>query len=269
MKKRSLIYSVTVLACLILGCKSPYETIRSSNDPIKTLAAAHEYFENEEYIKAQGLYELVIPYYRGKKEAEDLFYNYTYTFYNSKEYILASHYFANFTKTFYNSPKKEEMAFMSAYSNYKMSPSHKLDQKPSEQALEDLQTFINTYPNSPRVEECNALMDELRLKLENKSFDQGKLYYDLKDYQAAMTSLENTIKDFPETKRSEELRYLIIKSSSELARNSIYSKMQERLEDSVEKSEKFLQRYEKSKYRREIQNIIKYCNNELKRFTNG
>ena len=269
MKKRSLIYAVTVLAFLSIGCKSNFEKIRSSNDPEKTLAAAHEYFENEEYIKAQGLYELVIPFYRGKKEAEDLFYNYTYTFYNTNEYILASLYFENFTKTFYNSPKKEEMAFMSAFSNYRMSPSHKLDQQPSEKALEDLQTFINTYPNSPRVEECNALMDELRLKLENKSYEQGKLYFDLKDYQAAMTSLENTIKDFPETKRSEELRFLIIKSSSELAKNSVYNKMQDRLDDSIERSEKFLQRYEKSQYRREVQNIIKYCKNELKRFTNG
>jgi len=266
MKLRIATFFVLLIILSLAGCKSAYEQIRSSNDPVKTLAGANSYFENENFQKAQSLYELVIPFYRGKKEAEDVFYKYAYTYYNLDQFILASHYFENFTKTFYNSTKKEEMAFMSAYSNYRMSPNFKLDQGPSETAIEKLQYFINTYPNSPRIEECNALMDELRLKLENKSYHQGKLYYDLKNYQAAMTSLQNTLKDFPETKRSEELRFLIVKSSEELAKNSIYEKMETRLEDAIVKSEKYLAKYPDTEKKQEVNDIIRYCNNELKRF---
>lgn len=266
MKIRFSTYIVLFSILCIVGCKSNYEQVRSSNDPVKILAAADAYFKEENFQKAQSLYELVIPFYRGKTEAEDVFYNYAYTYYNTNQFILASHYFENFTKTFYNSTRKEEMAFMSAYSNYEMSPNHKLDQTPSETAIEKLQYFINTYPSSPRLEECNALMDELRLKLENKSYNQGKLYYDLKNYQAAMTSLQNTLKDFPETKRAEELRFLIVKSSEELAKNSIYEKMENRLMDTIEKSEKYLAKYPDTKKKREIKDIIRYCNNELKRF---
>jgi len=234
MKLRSLYYFLALIVLATAGCKSAYEEVRTSNDPVKILAAADAYFADEDYYKAQSLYEQIIPFYRGKKEAEQLFYNYTYTYYNQREYLLASYYFKNFTKTFYNSDRKEEMAYMSAYSNYLMSPSYKLDQTPSETAMEDLQQFINAYPNSPRVDECNKLMDELRAKLERKSYEEGKLYYDLKSYQSAMSSLENTLKDFPETKRAEELRYLIVKSSEELARNSIYEKMQNRLQKTIE-----------------------------------
>jgi len=245
-------YLILLLAFIGIGCKSNYEKVRSSNDPVAILKAADTYFDNEDYIKAQGLYELVIPFYRGKKEAEDLFYNYTYTYYNTDQYVLASHYFDNFTKTFYNSPKKEEMAFMSAYSNYLLSPNSKLDQTPSTKAIEALQFFINTYPGSTRIEECNALMDELRAKLEQKSFDQGKLYYDLKNYQSAMSSLENTLKDFPETKRAEEIKYLIVKSSGLLAKNSIYEKMQDRLESTIVKGNKFTSKYPDSSYNKEL-----------------
>ena len=110
-------------------------------------------------------------------------------------------------------------------------------------------------------------MDELRSKLEVKSYEEGKLYYDLRNYQSAMSSLENTLKDFPETKRAEELRYLIIKSSEELAKNSIYEKMQLRLEKTIELSDKFLKKHPRSRKKKEIKSIIKYCNNELKRFS--
>lgn len=266
MKKASTILFAFILMTGFIACKSAYEKVRTSNDPDTILKSANNYYAQEEYSRAQGLYEIVIPYYRGKKEAEDLFYKYTYCYYNQGDYLLASHYFNNFVKTFYNSTKKEEMAFMSAYSNYELAPSHELDQTSSAKAIDELQTFINTYPNSPRIEECNGLMDELRAKLEVKAFDQGKLYYDMKSYQAAMTSLENTLRDFPETKRGKKIRYLIVKSSEQLARNSIYEKMQERLNKTIALATKFNENYPDSDQKSEVEDIIKYCNNELKRF---
>lgn len=262
-------YHITFILALIVtsSCKTHFEQMRTSNDPVKVLEAANDYFEKEDYLKAQALYEVIIPFYRGKQEAEDLFYKYSYTYYHQDQFLLAAHYFNSFTKTFYNSPKKEETAFMSAYANYQMSPSYKLDQEPSRTAIDELQAFINTYPNSPRVEECNGLIDEMRLKLETKSYEQGKLYFQLENYNSAMTSFENMLKDFPETKRTEEVRFLIIKSSYLQARNSIYEKTKERLDETVVKCDKFLSRYSESEYLKEVQNILENCNKELKRFT--
>lgn len=255
-----------LLSCLFFSCKSAFEKVRTSNDPATILAAADKYYAEEDYLKAQTLYELAIPFYRGKKEAENLFYNYSYTYFHEKQYSLAAYYFNSFTKTFYNSPRKEEIAFQSAYSNYLLSPSYKLDQKPSTQAITELQTFINTYPSSPRVDESNKLIDELRLKLEKKSYEQGKLYLKLSNYQSAIRSFENLLKDYPETTRSEEVRFLIITSSYQLAKKSIYEKMEERLNDAIEKCSKFERRYPNSKYLSEVRQHDDYCKNELKRF---
>jgi len=255
-----------ILACLFFSCKSAFEEVRTSNDPAKILATADKYFAEEDYVKAQSLYELAIPFYRGKKEAESLFYNYSYTYFHLEQYSLAGYYFNSFTKTFYNSPRKEEIAFQSAYSNYLLSPNYKLDQEPSRQAISELQTFINTYPSSPRVDECNNLIDELRLKLEKKSYEQAKLYLKLSNYQSAIKSFENLLKDYPETTRSEEVRYLIITSSYQLAKQSVYEKMKERLENTIEKCDKFERKYSNSKYLPEVTDHKDYCNNELKRF---
>jgi len=266
MKNPGIIFILAVVIILTQSCKSSYEQVRTSNDPELILKSANEYYEKEDYLKAQSLYELVIPFYRGKEEAEDLFYKYSYTYYNSGQYILAAHYFKNFTKTFYNSTKKEEIAFLSAYSNYLMSPNYKLDQQPTYAAIEELQSFANLFPNSTHVDECNELIDEMRLKLEVKAFESAKLYYDLGNFQSAVVGFETLIKDFPETKRKEEIRYLSIKSNYELARNSIFEKKKERLLSGLEKCEYFLDKYSDSKYINEVNKIMAYSKNELKRF---
>ena len=258
--------AIIIFSLVLFSCKSSFEKVRQSNDPESYLKAADDYFEAEEYLKAQTLYELAVEYYRGKAEAEDLYYRYAYTYYYMKQYTLASYYFNNFTKTFYNSAKKEEMAFMSAYSNFQMSPSYKLDQGPSEKAIEQLQTFINTYPSSPRVEESNELIDKMRRKLEIKAFEQGKLYEKIGNYQSAMVAYENVLKDYPETDRQEEIRYLIIKSNYQLAKKSIYEKMENRLNSTIEKCNKFEKKYPSSIYIEEVLDHKEFCINELKRF---
>jgi len=66
---------------ILSSCKTEFEKVRTSNDPEMTYKAANQYFESENYLNAQVLYEIAIPYYRGKEEAEDLYYNFAYTHY--------------------------------------------------------------------------------------------------------------------------------------------------------------------------------------------
>ncbi len=172
MKKSVLFLFVSLM---IISCKSEFESVRTSNNPELIYKKALEFYDQEEWLKAQTLLELSIPNFRGKEEAEELFLKFAYTHYYNREYILSSHYFKNFSSTFYNSDQKEEAEFMSAYSNFKMSPNPKLDQSFTEKAIEGLQRFVNTYPRSERVEECNTLIDEMRRKMEIKAFQQGEL----------------------------------------------------------------------------------------------
>jgi len=254
---------------LMFSCKSEFERIRTSNDPVKILQKADQLYEEESWLKAQTLYDIVIPYYRGKVEAEDLFYKYAYTYYNMRDYILSAHYFQSFANSFVNSAKREEAAFMSSYSEYQMSPIAALDQTYTEKAIESLQLFINTYPNSERIETCNKLIDELRLKLEEKAYQQGILYYNIKQYVSAVTSFENMLKDFPETKKAEELRYMIVKASYEYAKNSIYEKREERLEETLAHYNVFKKKYPRSKYSKKAREIKKETEKSLKSLEDG
>lgn len=269
MKKNLIISLLAVLYFVVgTGCKSEFERVRNSGEPTVILEKAHAYFAEEEYLKAQTLYELVISSFRGRPEAEMITYNYAYTYYHMEQYILAAHYFKNFANTYGASQYKEEAEFMNAYSNYKLSPVFRLDQTYSLKAIEAFQEFINQHPSSDKLEECNRLIDEMRLKLETKDFESANLYFDLQQYQAAIRSFENLLIEYPDTKRAEEIRFLAVKSAYLLADNSFVEKQEERFTQTIKRADAFMGRYTDSGYTAEVQKMLNDSQKRLKKLDN-
>lgn len=239
---RFFLYTLLVVSTLS-ACKSEFEQVRLSNDPERILNQSIRYYDEGDYLRAQTLMELVLNQYRGTRQGEELFFKYAYTHYHLGNYQLAATYFTNFASTFAYSTYTEEADFMTAYSYYRQSPSFRLDQDPSVKAIDAFQDFANKYPESERVAECNKLIDELRVKLEEKAYAQGQLYYDLSQYQAAITSFQNMLEEFPESHRAEEVRFLILKASFEYAVNSVYDKRAERYAEAMNKYNDYINRY--------------------------
>ena len=75
-----------------------------------------------------------------------------------------------------------------------------------------MQLFINLYPKSDRVAEASKLIQNLRDKLEEKSYANAKLYLTISDYQSAVIAFGNTLRDYPDTKYAEEMEFLTIKA---------------------------------------------------------
>ena len=268
--KNSLIPSFILGAFLLLtfSCKSEFEKLRASADADLLYKKAFEYYEAEDYAKAQTLFELVINGLRGKTEAEKVYFYYAYTHFHLQKYLLGAYYFKNFSNTFPNSDFREEADFMTAFSNYQLSPTFRLEQAYTEKAIEGFQLFVNTFPTSERVPQCNQLIDEMRKKMERKAYANAELYFDLKQYQSATRTFENMLKDFPETKNVENIRYMITRASFLLAENSIYEKKEERFRNALDYSVAFADRYPESNYSKEIKSIINKSNNQLKSFVN-
>lgn len=250
------------LAVLFGGC-SKYQKILKSNDFEKKFEMALLYYDNGKYQKAYPLLEELITVFRGTAKAEDVYYYYAYCNYKLGDYMLAGYHFNNFVKTFPRSVRAEEAQFMNAKCYFLDSPEETLDQSSTHKAISEIQLFINRYPNSDRVAECNDLMDRLRAKLEAKSYRHAKLYFRLGDYKAAIFALRNTIKDFPDSRHRDELGYMVVKASFELAANSIESKKVERFADTVKECDSYLEKYPESSYYREVARIGDDARTEL------
>ena len=257
--KKYLIFPLVLSLFFAVSCKSSFEKIRTSGDLRIIQKKALEYFEQGNYNNAQTLFELIMPSLKGQPALEEIAYKYAYTHYYLRSYTSATFYFKNFANSYGASPLREEAEFMAAYAQYKQSPIYRLDQESTIKAVDGFQSFANAFPESPRVKECNKLIDDLRKKLEKKSFEEGKLYYDISQYQASIQVFENMLKDFPETSDAELVRFTILKAQFLLAENSIYEKQLERFKLVLDKEKDLTDKFPKTRFKRETDQYTKFA----------
>jgi outer membrane protein assembly factor BamD len=256
MFKKQLSLAAGVLAIIIIAlgsCKSKYEKLKASNDQAKKYTEAVKFYNKKDYTKALGLFEGLVSRYRGQAQAEDLYYYYAYTNYKLKDYTSARYHFKTFADTYPSSTRAEECRFMSAYCYYLDSPVFSLDQENTTKAIDALQLFINLYPKSDRVAEASKLIQNLRDKLEQKAYANSKLYLTISDYQAAVISFGNTLRDYPDTKYAEELEFLTIRAQFQYAYHSREYTQPERYTLAENYANQFIEKYPNSKYLRDAQ----------------
>lgn len=256
--KRIITYTIYILlAVTIAGCKSKFEKLRLSNDTAKKYQEALKLYNKKDYNKALTLFDDLVQKYRGMAEAEDLYYYYAYTNYNLKDYTTARYHFKTFADTYPTSPKAEECRYMSAYCYYLESPNYSLDQENTLKAIDALQLFINLYPKSDRVAEASRLIQDLRGKLETKSYANAKLYLDIGDYQSAVIAFQNSLRDYPDTKYAEEMEFLMIRAQFLYAKNSFENRQEQRFNEVINLANEFIENYPSSNYVKEAQQYKK------------
>ncbi|MBL4668844.1 MAG: outer membrane protein assembly factor BamD [Flavobacteriales bacterium] len=248
-------FLIVIIAVVSASC-SKYQKLLKSSDMDLKYEAAIAYYDDEKYEKAMALFEELIPLFRGTDRAEKVYYCYTYCNFQLSLLYSAAYHFKKFSTTYPLSDHAEETLFMYAYSNYLLSPIPTLDASETNNGIDALQFFINTYPEHELVDSSNVLMDKLRNKLEEKSYLNSKQYFKIFKYKAAIISINNTLIDYPETEYREELIFLILKSNFLLSENSVKKKKLERINNTIDAYYTFVDSYKESKYLKEAQTIF-------------
>ncbi|HKL67754.1 MAG TPA: outer membrane protein assembly factor BamD [Bacteroidales bacterium] len=248
------VYIILILAVLATSC-GEYEKLLKSTDFELKREKAQEYYDEGKYVKTSELLAQVLPRYRATDQAEELNWLNANTYYQMRDYMMAGSAFRNFANTFPYSEHTEEATFMTAYCDYMMSPRPELDQAYTHSAIEAFTFFQKRYPSSDKVDDAQDLIKELQDKLVEKSYINAKLYYDMKEYRAAVVALDNSLKDYPNTKHREELMFLKLESSYLFALNSVAEKQQERFQTALDEYYSFVEEFPESDFRKDVDKI--------------
>ena len=249
---------------IVIGLSSCKFSKTLKNPDIETkYAAAIEYYDTKDYARALQLFDQLSGVIRATDKAEELNYRYAYCYFYMRDYTLASYYFKRYYSSFPGAPRAEEALFMSAYCNCQNSPDYSLDQSTTYEAIKDLQLFINIFPTSKRVSECNDLIDDLRAKLEYKDYRIARLYFRMGDFNAAITCYNAILKDYPETPHREEIMFQILKTYQKYAKESIESKKKERYNRAILAYNDLLKEYPETRFMEEARVVYEKCNEEI------
>jgi len=175
-RKAKIFLLVVVTVAISTSCDSYKKTLKSGNNELK-YETALDLYEKGDFNKAIQFFDILRAVYRGTEEGENITYYSANSYFQTKDYNIAAYYYKQYAQTYPRGEHAEEASFMSAYCNYLQSPRISLDQTSTYIALSELQLFIDMHPSSPKVKEANRLMDDLRAKLETKSYNISKLYY--------------------------------------------------------------------------------------------
>ena len=258
-----------ILFLLINISCSDYQKALKSDDVSEKNDLALALYEEGKYRKAAQLFVQLKELYRGKPQAERIVFFYANTLLETKNYILAAYEFETFIKAYPRSQKVEEAYFSMSYAHYKMSPNFSLDQTDTFEALDKIQEFINRYPSSERMNEANAMAQELRIKTEKKGFETAKQYNTIRDYKASLKALDNFIADNPGTPFREAALFVQFSAATTLAINSVAYKKQKRLEDAKAKFDNFKQLYPNSTLMEEALELMEDIEQEIRTFASN
>ncbi len=248
---RTNIILLVIIALTGFSSCTGYEKLLKSTDYQLKYDKAIEYYNDQEYVRAATLIDQIVNVFRGTTRADTVYYYQAQCYFMQGDYTLAGYHFGNLARNYPGSVYAEESNFMTAYCYYNLSPRPSLDQENTVKAINAFQLYLIRYPDSERRQETQEYIAELRNKLIEKSYLNGKLYYDLGEYKSSIIALQNSLEEFPDTKHREELMYLLLKSNYLLAVNSIIEKQAERYQNTVDEYYSFVGEFPDSKYRKE------------------
>lgn len=261
MKLRDL--SIIILAVIVTSC-SGFEKVLKSTDYELKKTKLKEYYDDGQYVRATELLAQVLPRYRATAEAEELTWINAQSYFGMKDFLMAGSEFRNFSEVYPYGEHAEEASFMAAMCDYFLSPKPELDQESTRNAIQGFTLFMNRFPSSTRIDEARNYLKELQERLVEKSYMSAKLYYDMEQYKAAIVALNNSLKEFPETKYREEMMYLKLSSLFLYAENSVTSKQAERYQTTLDDYYSFMEEFPQSTYSKEVGRIFQLTAKVLK-----
>lgn len=267
MKKNIFIVALLAAALGLTSC-GEYNKLLKSTDYEYKYEAAKSYFAKGQYNRAATLLNELIAILKGTDKAEESLYMLGMCYYNEQDYQTAAQTFIQYYQVYPRGTYTELSRFHAGKALFLDTPEPRLDQSSTYKAIDELQMFMEYYPQSVKHQEAQQMIFELQDKLVMKEYLSAKLYYNLgnymgNNYQSCVITAQNALKDYPYTNLREDLSILILRAKYELAVYSVEERKQERYREAVDEYYAFKNEFPESKYLKEAERIFSKSQAEL------
>lgn len=265
MKKIRLYVLCTALfAILAAGCNSVQQVLKSGR-PDHMYKIALKHYDKQKWSKASMLFEAAGPYYAGTVQEDSIAYMNAFCKFKMREYDAATSMLDDFRRKFGRSVFIEDAEGILALSYFYLAPGPTRDQTMTTQALVAVNEYLAHYPTSERSEEFRKMNKMLTERLHDKTYLNAYTYYKIGRYKSAIVALKNALKLYPSTSHREEIMYLIVKSASKLADNSVQDKQADRYLSTLDSYYSFVAEFPESHHIKELDRLAQDAKDFLDR----
>lgn len=259
-----------VLLCftgLISSCGEYYK-VQKSQDVTERYSYAKKSYNEGRYGRVVTLMEDIMPNLSGGSEGPQSTFLLADSYLQLKRETEAAQYFKTYYTSYPKGEQIEEARYKAGYCNFLASPEPRLEQSATLNAIQDLQNYLEYYPQGKYRREVEGMLFQLQDKLAEKELLSAKLYYNLglylgNNYQSCVITAQNALKDYPYSKHKEELMFLILKAKSEEASLSVQEKQQERIREALDHYYNYLNVFPQGRFAKDANRIHEKMNKIL------
>lgn len=250
---------------LTLSSCGEYYQAQKSQNPAERYSYAKKYYNEGRSSRVITLMEDILPSLSGTTEGPQSTFMMADSYLKAGREAEAAQYFRTYYTSYPQGPMAEEARFRSGWCLYKASPEPRLEQSATMGAIQELQLYLDHYPEGKYRPDVEAILFELQDKLAEKELLSAKLYYNLgqylgNNYQSCVVVARNALKDFPLSRHREELLFMVLKAKGEEASFSVLERQQERVREALDHYYNYINEYPEGKFVKEAQRIRERMN---------
>lgn len=267
---RNRVLHIALFCGLVLSMTacSGYNKILKASDFNTKYSLAKELFAQGKYTTCSSVLEECVAYQRGTDQAEESMFLLATCYFNIKDYLSASEYYLACYRTYPYSAYSEECLFHSGEGLFLDTPDPRLDATSTNHAIAQLQTFVETYPDSKYRKKAEDMIYTMYDRLVEKEMGTADLYYNMGNYlgnnfQSCIIVAQNALRDYPYTKYREDLSALILKAKFQMAEESVLEKRDARYRDAIDEYYAFKNEFPESQFMKEADRIFKQSTRKI------
>jgi len=226
---------------------------------------AMKFYDNKAWLSAARIFEELYPLSIGTAVGDTILFLFADSYFQNRDYQMAAFHFKDYARRYPGTERTELASLNSLKAMYLTSPEYYLDQFITLVAIDEINLFIQTYPNSKFIDECNRMLDDLNDKLAKKDMEMVRMYYHTGYYEAAQITSRNFMKTFSASKFAPEVLFILTKNNYEFARKSVEHKKYSRYKSCLESYETLRLQYPESSFIAEAKKIADEAANQIKK----
>jgi len=209
---------------------------------------AMHYYDKKAFISAARIFEELYPLAIGTPLGDTILFLFADSYFQNHDYQMAAFHFKDYARRYPGTERTELAALNAIKAMYYNSPDYNLDQLTTTFTIDDINLFIQQYPYSKYIEECNEILDALHNKLAKKEMEMVRMYYDTENYEATQIIARNFMKTYSASKYAPEVLYVLVKNNYDFARKSVEQKKYSRYKDCLDAFETLKVQYPENIY---------------------